>query len=269
MKEEKSQVKDFWNEASCGENLYLKGKSEAEKYNNQMEERYRLEPFILPFADFKNQKDKKVLEIGVGLGADHQKFAESGAILSGCDLTERAIHNTTERFKVFNLKSDLRVADAENLPYENESFDTVYSWGVIHHSPNTPKAVGEIHRILKENGTGKIMIYHKKSMVGYMLWVRYGLMKLKPFRSLNFIYSNYLESPGTKAYTVKEAEKMFGQFKKVKVETLLGHGDLLSSQAGQRHEGTLLNIARKLYPRWIIKTFLPKHGLFMLVEVEK
>lgn len=269
MNKEKRLVKEFWNEASCGENLYLKGDNESTKYLNQMNERYRLEPFIIPFADFENQSNKKVLEIGVGLGSDHQKYAENGAILFGCDLTERAIEMTKNRFKLFSLSSDLKVADAENLPYEGNTFDTVYSWGVIHHSPNTPKAIEEIYRVLKINGTGKIMIYHKKSMVGYMLWFRYGLLKLKPFRNLDFIYSNYLESPGTKAYTIDEANKLFEKFSTVKIETILGHGDLLTSQAGQRHEGFLLDIARKIYPRWIIKNLFPKNGLFMLIEVKK
>lgn len=269
MEKNKELVRDFWDEASCGENLYLKGEDDIAKYRNQMKIRYELEPYIIDFADFKNQTGKKVLEIGVGLGADHQMFAENGAVLHGCDLTPRAIEATKKRLELFDLTSNLRVADAENLPYENDNFDTVYSWGVIHHSPNTPKAVDEIYRILKPNGSAKVMIYYKKSMVGYMLWIRYALLTLKPFRSLDYIYSHYLESPGTKAYTVKEAQELFKQFKSVEIETLLTHGDLLSSQAGQRHEGMLLNIARKLYPRWLIKTLFPRNGLFMLIDVKK
>ena len=265
----KEAVEKFWDEASCCENLYMKGDTKREQYDAQLIKRYELEPFILPFADFKKQSNKKVLEIGVGLGADHQMFAQNGAILSGCDLTKRAIEMTTSRFQLFGLKSDLIVADAENLPYENESFDMVYSWGVIHHSPDTPKAVSEIYRVLKPGGSAKVMIYHKNSMVGYMLWLRYGLLKFKPFCGLNYIYSNFLESPGTKAYTISEAHSLFSVFKSVKIQTILGHADLLTSLAGQRHEGFLLTIARKIYPRWIIKYFFPTHGLFMLIDLKK
>jgi Methylase involved in ubiquinone/menaquinone biosynthesis len=269
MEAAKQQVKDFWNDASCGENLYLKGEDEIAQFNNQLKVRYELEPFILPFAEFEKFKGKKVLEIGVGLGADHQMWAQSGAIMSGCDLTERAVEHTSRRMKLLNLQSELRTADAENLPYADASFDAVYSWGVIHHSPNTPKAASEIYRVLKPGGEARVMIYHKHSMVGYMLWLRYGLLAVKPARSLNYIYSHYLESPGTKAYTVKEAQQLFKQFSKVEIDTLLGHGDLLTSKAGQRHEGALLNIARKVFPRFFIRTFLPKHGLFMLVKLVK
>jgi 2-polyprenyl-3-methyl-5-hydroxy-6-metoxy-1,4-benzoquinol methylase len=94
MNENKLLVKDFWNEASCGEELYLKGESLKDAYINQSLIRYRLEPYIISFANFEGAKNKKVLEIGVGLGADHQKFAEAGAELFGVDLTEKAITNT-------------------------------------------------------------------------------------------------------------------------------------------------------------------------------
>ena len=69
------------------------------------------------FARFQDWTGKDVLEIGVGLGADHQSFAEAGARLCGIDLTERAIEHTVARFALLGLHSDVRVADAEALPY--------------------------------------------------------------------------------------------------------------------------------------------------------
>jgi len=161
MEEPKQLVKQFWNDASCGEALYLKGADEKSQFQNQLKKRYELEPYINTFAAFPMWRNKKVLEIGVGLGADHQMFAESGALLSGCDLTERAIEFTRTRFKILGLHSELQTADAENLPYQDGQFDLVYSWGVIHHSPDTAKAAAEICRILKDNGQAKIMIYSK------------------------------------------------------------------------------------------------------------
>lgn len=266
---EKTEVRDFWNEASCGEDLYMKGDTEKEAYLNQAKVRYELEPYILDFGDFPQAKGKKVLEIGVGLGADHQRFAEAGAELYGIDLTKRAIQNTKRRFEIFNLHSNLATGDAEALNFPHDFFDVVYSWGVIHHSPDTSKAVKEIHRVLKEGSEARIMIYHTKSIIGYMLWLRYALLKGKPLTSLRVIYSKYLESPGTKAYTVKEAKEMFGDFSNVSVDIVLTHGDLLTSAAGQRHKGALLTIARKLFPRFLIRSLLPKHGLFMLIKATK
>ena len=152
LKSDKQQVHDFWNEAACGENLYLQ-KIDSEGYRAQEAERYRLEPFILPFADFSSTRSKKVLEIGVGLGADHQRFAEAGADLYGIDLTERAVEHTRRRLCLFGLSSKLFVGDAENLEFPSCFFDNVYSWGVLHHSPDTPKAIAEVYRVLKKGGT--------------------------------------------------------------------------------------------------------------------
>lgn len=265
---EKALVHEFWNEASCGEALYLDG-SNAAGYVRQLETRYRLEPYIRDFARFSDWTGKDVLEIGVGLGADHQSFAEAGARLCGIDLTERAIKHTLARFDLLSLHSDLRVADAEALPYADDTFDLVYSWGVLHHTPDTPTAIGEVRRVLRPGGTATIMIYHKHSLVGYMLWLRYGLLAGRPLQPLSDIYANHLESPGTKAYTVDEARTLFRKFADVRIATVLTHGDLLESDAGQRHRGWLLSMAKRIWPRRLLRSVLPGHGLFMLIEARK
>jgi hypothetical protein len=113
------------------------------------------------------------------------------------------------------------------------------------------------------------MIYHKWSLIGLMLWLRYALLRFRPFTSLEYIYSEYLESPGTKAYSKKEAKELFCNFSQVNIQTVLTHGDLLESDAGQRHKGIFIDIARKLWPRSLIKKILPNAGLFMLIKAIK
>jgi len=264
----KRQVHDFWNQASCGEDLLLSA-IDREGYRAQSEERYRLEPFIPPFADFPSARGRRVLEIGVGLGADHQRFAESGALLSGIDLTERAVEHTQRRLALFGLSSELAVGDAERLSFGDNTFDIVYSWGVLHHSPDTPRAVSEVHRVLKPGGKALIMVYYKWSMVGAMLWIRYALLAGRPWRGLRSIYAEHLESPGTKAYSYSEARDIFSGFASVTISTPLSHGDLLDSEAGQRHRGIMLRVAKLIWPRWFIRRFLPRAGLFMLIEAVK
>jgi SAM-dependent methyltransferase len=265
---QKLEVKDFWNQASCGEDLYLTG-TDLESYEAQSKARYSLEPYISDFAKFNQTQGLRVLEIGVGLGADHQCFARAGAELYGIDLTKRAVKHTQTRFNLFGLKSILSVGDAENLQFPDGFFDEVYSWGVLHHSPDTPKAITEVYRVLKCGGLAKIMIYHKWSMVGLMLWLRYALFMGRPWYSLKRIYSTYLESPGTKAYSIPDAYRLFSAFSKVQIKTVLTHGDLLESEAGQRHAGLLLRVARRIWPRRLIRHFLPNSGLFMLIEANK
>jgi ubiquinone/menaquinone biosynthesis C-methylase UbiE len=149
----KQQVHDFWNRASCGEDLYLTG-DDREAYAAQATARYQLEPYIRDLAQFETAKGLRVLEIGVGLGADHQCFAEAGAELYGIDLTERAVAHTRKRLALLALRSALSTGDAELLSFPNSSFDLVYSWGVLHHSPDTPRAISEVHRVLKRGGQG-------------------------------------------------------------------------------------------------------------------
>ena len=268
MKQAKVEVHDFWDHASCGEELYLLSQDRA-SYEAQAVARYTLEPYIVDFADFDGARGSWVLEIGVGLGADHQRFADLDAHLSGIDLTKRAVNHTKRRLECFGLTSNLSVGDAENLQFPNDSFDLVYSWGVLHHSPDTPRAILEVFRVLKRGGAARIMIYHKCSLVGLMLWMRYALLGFKPWLTLNEIYARYLESPGTKAYSVDEARALFADFSEVNIRTVLTHGDLLESAVGQRHRGLMLTLAKMMWPRRLLRFFFPSAGLFMLISAKK
>ena len=99
----KKKVHDFWDQDSCGEELYLAGTSKFD-YEKQMAARYDIEgKLILPFARFSETKGLVVLEIGVGLGGDHQKFAEAGAILHGIDFTKKSIDHIKRRFAMSKL----------------------------------------------------------------------------------------------------------------------------------------------------------------------
>jgi SAM-dependent methyltransferase len=179
------------------------------------------------------------------------------------------VAHTQRRLALFNLDSLLSIGDAENLQFQSDAFDYVYSWGVLHHSPNTAKAVSEVYRVLRPGGMAKIMIYHKWSLVGYMLWLRYALLRLRPWMTLSDVYARYLESPGTKAYSIDEAKCMFAPFSALQVRTLLTHGDLLESEAGQRHGGACLFLARTLWPRKLLRQYARSHGLCMLISAVK
>jgi ubiquinone/menaquinone biosynthesis C-methylase UbiE len=105
----------------------------------------------------------RVLEIGCGLGTDGAQFARAGAIYTGVDLTEAAIELARRRFELESLAGEFRVADAENLEFPDENFDLVYSHGVLHHTPDTRRAVREVHRVLRPGGRGVVMLYHRDS----------------------------------------------------------------------------------------------------------
>jgi len=262
----KEDVRLFWEEASCGEEAYAIGEDDQSRLKAQADARYAIEPYIFDFARFPEARGKSVLEIGVGMGADHEQLARNNpSRLCGIDLTERAIEFTSKRLALSDFKSELQVSDAENLPFPDDSFDVVYSWGVLHHSPNTQRAFQEVARVLKPGGIARIMIYHKNSMTGFLLWARYGL---KNRLSLAETYSRYLESPGTKAYSIQEAGELCSNagLENANIKIQLCSGDLLEGAAGQRHQGRLLNFARAIWPRKLIRALAPNLGLFMLIE---
>jgi ubiquinone/menaquinone biosynthesis C-methylase UbiE len=262
----KEDVRRFWDTAACGEQAYALGSDDRTRLAAQAETRYSLEPYILDFARFMEGAGKSVLEVGVGMGADHEMWARAKPKrLCGVDLTERAINLTSTRLGLADLASELQQADAESLPFPDFSFDIVYSWGVLHHSPNTQKAFGEAYRVLARDGVARIMIYHKWSLTGLMLWLRYGL----PQRlSLSETLSRYLESPGTKAYTVREAELLCRRagFDSIRTKVKLCHSDLLESKAGQRHRGKLINFARRVWPSSLFRVLTPNLGLYLMIE---
>ena len=264
----KTEVRDFWNSSPCGE-IYAVGDTDEERWRRHAETRYRLEPYIRPFALFDEGTAQRILEVGVGIGADHLEWARSvPRSLAGVDLSRKAIDVTTGRLRAAGFTSDLRVADAEDLPFPDDSFDLVYSWGVLHHSPDPQRAFREAHRVLRPGGTLRAMIYHRPSFVGLLLWARYGLATGQPVQSLTSIYAHHLESPGTKGYTVAEARRLVVPFAVHQIRTAISFGDLLLGEAGQRHMSRPLSIARHAWPRPFIRR-LPSLGLLLLLEAEK
>ena len=266
----KHDVQAYWDAHACGAS-YAAGADLCDRLNAQAKTRYRLEPYILEFAGFEDACGKDVLEIGVGMGADHHEWAKSKPeSLTGIDLTQAATRFTSQRLAFNGMKSNLCQGDAESLPFKDHSFDLIYSWGVLHHSPDTPRAINEVHRVLRPGGLARIMIYHRYSVMGYMLWGRFALAAGKPWRSLTDLFACHLESPGTKAYTIKEARQMCSRFSQVRIRPLLSMGDLLQGNVGERkHRSLLLTIVKGLWPRWLIKALLQSQGSNLLIELRK
>jgi SAM-dependent methyltransferase len=161
-----------------------------------------------------------LLEIGVGVGTDFVRFARAGAVVTGVDLTEHAVALTRRRLELEGLSGELFVADAEQLPFSDASFDRVYSWGVLHHTPNTGQAVREAVRVLAPDGRLTLMLYNRISWVAFGLWVRRALLRGRPWLSLRYVLARDLESDGTKAYTRSEARAMFAGLADLRVDVV-------------------------------------------------
>jgi ubiquinone/menaquinone biosynthesis C-methylase UbiE len=264
----KQAVKAHWQAVPCGTRDV--SAEDRRRFFEQIErERYTWEPYIPAFARFERGRGKRVLEVGVGAATDFINWVRHGAIATGVDLTEQGVELAKERLALEGLAAEVRQADAERLPFSGESFDIVYSWGVLHHTPDTPRAVAEVHRVLKPGGTALVMLYHATSWTGFMLWAAHALAKLRPWKGPRWAIYHHLESPGTKAYTVREARRLFSAFSQVAVRTQLAHGDLLKMRPDRKYQQWYYRLAWALYPRRLIALTGNRFGFDILIEAVK
>ncbi|HSZ15123.1 MAG TPA: class I SAM-dependent methyltransferase [Solirubrobacteraceae bacterium] len=214
----KREVRRYWEAEPCGSAAASAREGTREYYEQVERRRYELEPFIHRYARFASTAGQEVLEIGVGLGTDHVQFARAGAELHGIDLTQRGIELVGRRLALEGLSSDLRVADAEALPFADDSFDVVYSWGVLHHTPDTPRAFAEAVRVTRPGGRVCIMVYSRHAWVTYGLWLRRGPFSLRLRRSLADVLYHHMESLGTKGFTKRELRTMLDGIVDLQIE---------------------------------------------------
>jgi ubiquinone/menaquinone biosynthesis C-methylase UbiE len=116
------------------------------------------------YVDFARLSAKDVLEVGCGSGIAVQLFAEAGAHVTAVDLTPWAVETTRARLDAFGLSGTVLEADAEQLPFADASFDLVFSWGVIHHTSDMDRALGELVRVCRAAGEVVLMLYHRRSL---------------------------------------------------------------------------------------------------------
>lgn len=215
VEETKRSVAEFWETEACGE-----------RYGSAQEQiRYQLEPEIERFADFPSGRGRDVLEVGVGMGADLVRWARAGARMTGVDLTERAVAITADRLRAEGLRAGLGVADAEDLPFADASFDIVWSWGVLHHTPRSERALREAARVLRPGGRYAVMVYHRHSWLAAAAWVRFGLLRFRPAMTLGRAVA-HIESTGTRAYTRPELARCLGDLlTELRITPVLTHWD--------------------------------------------
>ncbi len=242
MKYDKSEIKNWWNNHSQDykndyKNEYL-GIDQSEYNDDQFLEYldsldkmfankayFAQKPGKTLFSDLITSidlHDKNVLEIGCGIGSHSQVIAQKGCNLTCIDLAERSIEITKRRFKLKNLNANIIQADCENLPFENNYFDYIWSWGVIHHTPNTDIAAKEIQRVLKPKGRLDIMVYNNNSLYKFLnVYIRYGIFNLKFLKGytkqdLKNKYTDGKEiggAPLSKYYSKKELINLFPNLK--------------------------------------------------------
>lgn len=252
----KAMVQAYWDARPCGSTELANGKDGAEFFRAHAQIRYRREPEIPLFAEFNCWAGRRVLEIGVGMGADYVRFLKAGANAVGLDLSSHSLELARENASTNGVDPKLLNADAESLPFKDRTFDLVYSWGVLHHSPDVERTISEARRVLMPRGECRVMLYHRRSLVALQLYARYGVGRSQPFADISHLFAEYLESPGTKAFTGAEVRELFSGFREIEIRSVATAYDL--------------RLGRRWFaPRWMLRLVPSGLGWFLLVRAIK
>ena len=221
----KEEVQDQWNNNPVGSHYAKVTKPHTLEWYQEVEQyRYgEYAPWMFEVMEFGRHAGHKVLEIGGGLGTDLSQFARNGALVTDLDLSAGHLEHAKENFALRGLSGEFVHHDAETLPFPDNTFDVVYTNGVIHHTPNTLRVVGEIRRVLKPGGKAIVMMYAEHSWHYWyrLVWEQGVKHHLLDSYSIGEIMSRKVEitkndaRPLVKVYTARRLRSMFADFQSI------------------------------------------------------
>ena len=220
-----------------------------------------------PFGRFMKPEyvqGKDVLEVGCGMGTHASMLARAGARLTAIDLTERAIAVTRRRFELFNLQGNIQRADAEQMPFADQSFDCVWSWGVIHHSSQFERCLAEVARVLRPGGRLMLMVYYRPCIVyyvnnGLIRGVLMGQLLRKPLHQIyvdagDGFYARVFNKPELRGH-------LTGAFRDVDLNVLGLKAELFPIPRTKFKEGL-----EAMTPDWLASLILRRWGAMIVAE---
>jgi SAM-dependent methyltransferase len=158
------RVRAYWNDKPCDSEL-SSGSSVSREYFLDIErQRYELQPHILDILSKIDWGGKRVLEIGTGVGTDARQIIGKGGRYTGINIDQGSTAATVTALRAFSLPGVGMLGDATSLDFADDTFDVVYSFGVLHHIPEAARAAAEIQRVLKPGGELLVMLYNRTSI---------------------------------------------------------------------------------------------------------
>ena len=188
---------------------------------------------------------RSVLEIGCGVGLDTFTMAKHGMSITAIDLTDVAIETVKKRFADNDIHANFRAADACNLPFDDDAFDYVYSFGVLHHVADTEKSIEEVFRVLKPSGVAKIMLYNRHSLNELV----HRVTRI-PFEERDAV------CPVVRRFTSRELESMFSRFSDIEI-----HCDFVFGEG----YGAIF----RLTPTWLYRLLSKYAGWHLMISATK
>jgi SAM-dependent methyltransferase len=158
------RVRAYWDNKPCDSELSDRDRLSREYFLEIERQRYQLQPHILDVISKIDWRGKRVLEIGSGVGTDARNIIAKGGVYTGINVDRESTEATSRALRAFSLPGIALQCDATSLDFPENTFDVVYSFGVLHHIPEAGKAVAEIHRVLKPGGELLVMLYNRTSI---------------------------------------------------------------------------------------------------------
>lgn len=212
------QVRRFWDANPLCANIipHPLGTPEYFAHYDSLREGIESVDFSYRLHEYRDFRGKRVLDVGSGNGYVLGKYAQEGAHVSGIDITPTGIDLCRRRFDNLGLRGDFRVAQAEQLPFEDASFDCVCSMGVLHHVPDTVQAVAEIHRVLKPGGRLIVMFYHRNSA---LYRIKYRLLSAWQGRPIEQLVNEFdgVGNPKGTVYSKRELAQLLLAFQPLEI----------------------------------------------------
>lgn len=210
------RVRAYWDARPCNIRHSPKTVGTREYFDEVEKRKYHVEPHIPAFAEFSRWNDKKVLEIGCGIGTDTINFARAGAHVTAVDLSAKSLEIARQRADIFGVSSQIHFhcADAEELSstVPAETYDLIYAFGVIHHSAHPDRILAQLRRYCKGDTVLKLMVYYRYSWKVAGIVLRTGRGK---FWQLDRMVAQNSEAqsgcPVTYSYSRRAARQMIEQ----------------------------------------------------------
>jgi ubiquinone/menaquinone biosynthesis C-methylase UbiE len=232
MEADKLKGRDFWDANPLG--------GHWSSYKKKVQWVLNTDPYICELLTEGLTKGKRVLDVGCGPGLAITLTAKHCSDVVGLDYSETSLREAKAGFEELKLDNAcLLCGDAENLPFSDNQFDVVYSIGVLHHTPDTQKAIGEIFRVLKVQGKAIIMLYKAYtpkwlavSLFRAVSWI-VDRAKGEEFYIANKLRKRYERGrdslhgtallelfgcPTLKMYSRRQARQMFSQFREIRFQ---------------------------------------------------
>lgn len=216
-------IRDYWNVQPPFKAMEGAAPLTSEWYASISRHRYEVVPYMHQWVKFPTYSGKRLLEIGCGAGTDLAEFARFDTRVVGVDITDTAVKLTRERLLVEGLPGEVTPYDGVRLPFQDASFDVVYSWGVLHHTPRFDDLFADIARVLKPGGEFIFMLYSRASLLYYYSILlrahQHGQLTSYSREQLLSRYSEFREGcPFTRAFTIEEIRERLWFFDRVQAE---------------------------------------------------